>query len=184
MNIIIWIIIAVVVIIILWLTITYNRLIVYRNRIENSWAQIDVQLKRRFDLIPNLVKTVKAYVKHERETFESITQARTLMTKATSVKEKAKAENMLTGALKTIFAVAEAYPNLRANENFKMLQEELSGTESKIAYARQFYNDGVMVLNQYVQSFPSNVLARMFGFKEHEYFEIESEAKKRLEVDL
>ncbi len=151
----------------------YNRLVMLRNRVDNSWSQIDVQLKRRYDLIPNLVETVKGYATHEKETFERVTQARNMAINAGSVAEQGQAENMLTGALKSLFAVAEAYPELKANQNFMMLQEELSGTESKIAYARQFYNDTTMSYNTGIQTFPANVLAGMFGFAAREYFEIE-----------
>ena len=156
----------------------YNGLIIARNRCDNSWAQVDVQLRRRYDLIPNLVETVKGYAKHEREVFEKVTQARTSAINAGTVKDQAQAENMLSGALKTLFAVAENYPDLKANQNFLQLQEELSGTESKIAYARQFYNDMVMKFNQKQQVFPASIIANAFGFKEKEYFEIEEPAAK------
>lgn len=151
----------------------YNRLVVLRNRVDNAWSQIDVQLRRRYDLIPNLVETVKGYASHESETFEKVTQARNMAVNAGSVAEQGAAENMLTGALKSLFAVAEAYPELKANENFMMLQEELSGTESKIAYARQFYNDSVMSFNTAIQSFPANLIAGIFGFTARDYFEVE-----------
>jgi LemA protein len=156
----------------------YNGLIVLRNRCENAWSQVDVQLRRRYDLIPNLVETVKGYAKHEREVFERVTQARTSAINAGTVKDQAQAENMLQGALKSLFAVAENYPELKANQNFLMLQEELAGTEGKIAYARQFYNDMVMKFNAKQQVFPSNVIANMFNFKERDYFEIEEPAAK------
>jgi LemA protein len=156
----------------------YNSLVVLRNRCENGWSQIDVQLKRRYDLIPNLIETVKGYAKHEREVFENVTAARTSAINAGTVKDQAQAENMLSGALKSLFAVAENYPELKANQNFLMLQEELSGTESKIAFARQFYNDTVMKFNQKQQVFPANLIANAFGFKEKEYFEIEEPAAK------
>jgi LemA protein len=156
----------------------YNSLVVLRNRCENGWAQIDVQLKRRYDLIPNLIETVKGYAKHEREVFEKVTEARTSAINAGTVKDQAQAENMLSGALKSLFAVAENYPELKANQNFLMLQEELAGTESKIAYARQFYNDTVMKFNQKQQVFPANLIANAFGFKGKEYFEIEEPAAK------
>ncbi len=155
------------------LIVLYNRLVVLRNRVDNSWSQIDVQLRRRYDLIPNLVETVKGYAAHESGTFQKVTEARNMAVNATSVAEQGQAENMLTGALKSLFAVAEAYPELKANQNFMMLQEELSGTESKIAYARQFYNDSVMSFNTAIQSFPANLLAGMFGFSAREYFEVE-----------
>ncbi len=155
----------------------YNRLVVLRNRVDNAWSQIDVQLKRRYDLIPNLVETVKGYAAHESGTFEKVVEARSAAMSATGVKEQGEAENALSGALKSLFALAEAYPDLKANQNFLALQEELSGTESKIAYARQFYNDSVMSLNTAVQTFPNNLLAGAFGFGERDYFEVEVEAK-------
>jgi LemA protein len=156
----------------------YNSLIQLRNRCDNAWAQVDVQLKRRYDLIPNLVETVKGYAKHEREVFQNVTEARTRAINASTVKDQSAAENQLTGALKTLFAVAESYPDLKANQNFLMLQEELAGTEGKIAYARQFYNDQVMKFNQKQQIFPSNIIANMFTFKEKEYFVLEEPAAK------
>ena len=161
----------------------YNRLVTLRNRCDNSWAQVDVQLRRRYDLIPNLVETVKGYAKHERETFQKVTEARSPAINAGTVKDQGVAENMLTGALKSLFAVVENYPDLKANQNFLMLQEELAGTEGKIAYARQFYNDNVMQFNLKQQVFPSNIIASMFNFKEKEYFEIEEpEAREPVEV--
>jgi LemA protein len=163
----------------------YNGLVVLRNRCQNAWSQVDVQLRRRYDLIPNLVETVKGYAKHEREVFERVTQARASAINATTVKDQGQAENMLSGALKSLFAVAENYPELKANQNFLMLQEELAGTESKIAFARQFYNDTVMKFNQKQQVFPSNIIANMFSFKEREYFEIgEAEAKEPIKVSF
>ncbi|MDH4139300.1 MAG: LemA family protein [Coriobacteriia bacterium] len=156
----------------------YNRLIMLRNRVNNAWSQIDVQLKRRYDLIPNLVETVKGYATHEQETLEKVVQARQMAIDAKSVAEQGQAENMLTSTLRSLFAVAEAYPDLKANQNFMMLQEELSGTESKIAYARQFYNDTTMSYNTGIQTFPANVLAGMFGFAAREYFEIELGAER------
>ncbi len=156
----------------------YNSLVTLRNRCDNGWSQIDVQLRRRYDLIPNLVETVKGYAKHEREVFEKVTQARAAAVNAQSVKEQGQADNVLTGALKSLFAVAENYPELKANQNFLMLQEELAGTESKVAYARQFYNDTVMKFNMRQQVFPSNIIANMFGFKPREYFQIEEEVAK------
>jgi LemA protein len=156
----------------------YNSLVVLRNRCDNAWAQVDVQLRRRYDLIPNLVETVKGYAKHEREVFEKVTEARAKAINAQTVKEQGEAENMLTGALKSLFAVVENYPELKANQNFLLLQEELAGTESKIAYARQFYNDTVMKYNMKQQVFPSNIIASLFGFKPKEYFEIEEPAAR------
>jgi LemA protein len=162
----------------------YNRLVVLRNRVDNAWSQIDVQLRRRYDLIPNLVETVKGYASHESETFEKVTQARNMAVNAQTVGDQSAAENMLSSTLKSLFAVAEAYPELKANENFMMLQEELSGTEGKIAYARQFYNDSVMTYNTSIQTFPQNLLAGVFGFGEREYFEIELEAKEPVKVEF
>ena len=165
---------------IVWIIAIYNKLIRNRNRVDNAWHQIDVQLKRRYDLIPNLVETVKGYATHEREVFERVTQARTMGINAQTVGEQAQAENMITSALKSLFAVAEAYPDLKANQNFLMLQEELAGTESKIAFARQFYNDSVMSYDNYRQRFPNNAIAGMFSgtFTPREYFEIEIEAER------
>jgi len=163
----------------------YNSLVTLRNRCENAWSQVDVQLRRRYDLIPNLVETVKGYAKHEREVFEKVTQARAAAIDAKTVKDQGQAENVLSGALKTLFAVAEAYPDLKANQNFLMLQEELAGTESKIAYSRQFYNDVTMKFNNQQQIFPSNIIAGMFGFKLREYFEIgEAAAKEPVKVSF
>jgi LemA protein len=156
----------------------YNSLVVLRNRCDNGWSQIDVQLRRRYDLIPNLVETVKGYAKHESTVFQNVTEARAAAVNAQGVKEQGQAENVLTGALKSLFAVAENYPELKANQNFLMLQEELAGTESKVAYARQFYNDTVMKFNMRTQMFPSSIIANMFGFKAREYFQIEEEVAK------
>jgi LemA protein len=163
----------------------YNSLINLRNRCENGWSQIDVQLRRRYDLIPNLIETVKGYAKHEREVFERVTQARTAAINASTVKDQGQAENVLSGALKSLFAVAENYPELKANQNFMMLQEELAGTESKIAYARQFYNDTVMRYNARQQVFPANIIAKMGNFKQRDYFEIgEAEARGPVKVSF
>ena len=177
-----WIITGVIVLMLLVLIITYNRFVVLRNRIDNAWAQIDVQLKRRFDLIPNLVETVKGYAKHEKKVFTEVTAARTAMMNAKTVPEKAKANNMMSETLKSMFAVAENYPKLEASENFRMLQEELSGTESKIAYARQAYNDSVLSYNNGVQMFPGSVVAGMFSFKLREFFKSEEAAKEPVQV--
>jgi LemA protein len=174
----------VVVLLVIYLVLTYNRLIRLRNRVDNAWSQIDVQLRRRYDLIPNLVETVKGYAAHERQTFEAVTQARSAGINAQGVVEQAQAENMITSALKSLFAVAEAYPNLKANENFLALQEELSGTEGRIAYARQFYNDSVVTLNTKIQSFPSNIVARAFGFTEREYFEADDASRGPVSVQF
>lgn len=178
------IILAVVVIIGLAVAAKYNQLVSLRNRIENAWSQIDVQLRRRYDLIPNLVETVKGYAAHEKEVFEKVSEARSAMMNAQGTQAQGEAQNQITGALKSLFAVAEAYPQLKANENFMMLQEELSGTESKIAYARQFFNDQVMTYNTLIQSFPGNIIAGMFGFKDHEYFPMEDVARAPVKVDF
>lgn len=162
----------------------YNRLVVLRNRCDNAWAQIDVQLRRRYDLIPNLVETVKGYAAHEKETLERVVQARSQAMAATTVQERTTAENALTGTLKSLFALAESYPDLKANQQFAMLQEELAGTEGKIAYARQFYNDSVMSLNMAIQQFPANTVANIFGFKQRVYFEIEAAAAEPVKVDF
>jgi len=174
----IWIVVIIIAILVFVLVGLYNSLISLRNRADNAWAQVDVQLRRRYDLIPNLVETVKGYAKHEREVFQNVTEARAKAIDAGTVKEQGQAENMLTGALKSLFAVVENYPDLKANQNFLMLQEELAGTEGKIAYARQFYNDSVMKFNMKQQVFPSNIIANMFNFKEKEYFEIEEPAAR------
>ena len=168
-----WILVGLVGLIILWWIATYNRMIVLRNRIDNAWSQVDVQLRRRYDLIPNLVEIVKGYAAHERQTFEEVTKARQAGIDARTVQDQAAAENMITEALKRLFAVAEAYPQLRATENFQQLQEELSGTESKIAYARQFYNDTVLSYHNLIQAFPARIIAGMGGFQKRDYFEIE-----------
>jgi LemA protein len=171
---------VVVVLLIISIIYIYNKLIRDRNRVDNAWHQIDVQLKKRYDLIPNLVETVKGYAAHESKVFENVTKARNMGINAQGVGEQAQAENMISGALKSLFAVAEAYPDLKANQNFLMLQEELSGIESKIAYARQFYNDSVMSYDTDRQRFPANMIAGMFSntFMDKEYFEIEVEAER------
>ena len=173
-----WVGIGIVGVVILWWIATYNRMIVLRNRIENAWSQVDVQLRRRYDLIPNLVEIVKGYAAHERQTFEEVTKARQAGIDARSVQDQAMAENMISQALKRLFAVAEAYPQLRATENFQQLQEELSGTESKIAYARQFYNDTVLSYHNLIQAFPAKIVAGMGGFQKRDYFEIEESAAR------
>jgi len=168
-EIIIVLILIVVVVAIIWL---YNGLVNLRNRVKNAWSQIDVQLKRRTDLIPNLVETVKGYAAHEKGVFENVTKARSSLMNASGVKESAEANNQLTGALKSLFAVAENYPDLKASQNFRELQSQLTETEDKIAYSRQFYNDTVLRYNNKVQMFPSNILASLFKFNEAEFFEI------------
>ena len=169
----VYILIGVLVLVVIFVVAIYNKLIRKRNRVKESWAQIDVQLKRRYDLIPNLVETVKGYASHEKETFENVTKARAAAINAGGVQEQAQAENMLTGALKSLFAVAEAYPQLKANENFLGLQEELSSTENKIGFARQHYNDVVRDFNTSIQQVPANMIAGTFGFTEEAYFELE-----------
>lgn len=176
------ILVAVLAVVVIFLVGVYNSLVVLRNRIKNAESQIDVQLKRRFDLIPNLVETVKGYAKHEKELFENVTKARTAMMNAQSVGEKSKADNMMSATLKSLFAVAENYPKLVANENFKMLQEELAGTESKIAYSRQFFNDTVLMYNNKLQLFPTNIVANLFGFKDGEFFQAPAGEKEAVKV--
>lgn len=178
------IILVIVVAIAAYLIITYNSLVSLRNRIENAWAQIDVQLKRRYDLIPNLVETVKGYATHEKETLERVIQARNMAVSATGPHEQAEAENQLTGALKSIFALSEAYPDLKANQGFLQLQEELTGTEGRIAYARQFYNDTVFKYNTKIQSFPAVIIANALSFVEREYFETDDETRGPVEVQF
>jgi LemA protein len=153
----------------------YNSLVQLRQRVKNAWSQVDVQLKRRYDLIPNLVNTVKGYAQHEKSTLESVTQARNMAMAAGNVKEQAEAENMLSGALRSLFAVAEAYPELKANTNFLQLQGELSDTESKIAFARQFYNDTVQKFNTKIEVFPNNLVAGPLGFQMADYFTLQGE---------
>jgi len=175
MGAIIGIIVGVIVLLlVVWLFATYNGLVRLRNQTKNAWSQIDVQLKRRHDLIPNLIETVKGYAAHERQTLEAVTQARNIAVGAVGkgVGEQAKAEGGLSGALARLFAVAEQYPNLKANENFLALQEELSSTENKISFSRQFYNDSVLNYNNKTQTAPSNIVAGMFGFKAGEFFEV------------
>ncbi|MFA5931156.1 MAG: LemA family protein [archaeon] len=163
----------------------YNSLVTTMKQVDNAWAQIDVQLKRRADLIPNLVETVKGYAKFEKGVLEGVTQARSALMTAKGPKDSAKADNMLTGALKSVFAVAEAYPTLKANENFKALQEELSSTENKVAFARQFYNDMVMKWNTMILTFPNNIFAGMFGMnKDREFFTANEEERKAVKVDF
>ncbi len=160
----------------------YNSLVVLKTRIQEALSGIDVQLKRRADLIPNLVETVKGYAKHEKGVFENVTKARAALMSAETVQEKAEADNMLTGALKSLFAVAEAYPDLKANTNFEELQRQLEDTEDKIAYSRQFYNSNVLDYNAKIAMFPSNIVAGMFGFTAYDFFKAEEEAKQKVEV--
>jgi len=168
-----------VVVVVIWLIGIFNGLVRLRNAVKNAWSQIDVQLKRRYDLIPNLVETVKGYAKHERETLEAVIQARQQAINITdNVIDKAKAENMLSQTLRSLFAVSENYPDLKANQNFLALQEELTSTENKISFARQYYNDSAMTYNNKTEMFPSNIVAGMFNFKHAEFFEIEEAAER------
>ena len=179
MNTFTWVIVIIVAAIVLWLVATYNRLVSLKNRAQEGWSDIDVQLKRRYDLIPNLVATVKGYAKHEDAVFTKVTEARTRAINAQGVTSKGAAENMLTGALKSLFAVAEAYPDLKASANFAKLQDELSDTENKIQAARRFYNGMVRDLNILIETFPANIVANMFKFMKREFFEIENEEEKQ-----
>ncbi|NPV91278.1 MAG: LemA family protein [Firmicutes bacterium] len=163
---------------------TYNGLVKLRQRVQNAWSQVDVQLKRRYDLIPNLVNAVKGYAQHERTTLEDVTQARNAAVAAGSVRDRVQAENMLSGALKSLFAVAEAYPELKANTNFLQLQAELSDTESKVAFARQFYNDTVQNFNTRIELFPTNLVAGMMGFGTADYFTLQGEPEARSAVQV
>ncbi len=166
------VVILILVIILLWFFGYYNRVIRYENRIDNAWAQIDVQLKRRADLIPNLMETVKGYMNHERQTLEAVTKARSAVMTAKSPQESIDADNMLTGALKTLFAVSESYPDLKANQNFLQLQDELTHTEEKIAYSRQHFNDSVLQFNNLIETFPGNIFAKMMARKERQMLQI------------
>jgi LemA protein len=173
-----WIVIALVVLLLLVVVLLYNRLVRLRNRVENAWAQIEVQLRRRYDLIPNLVETVKGYASHERATFEEVTKARTAAQEARTVSEQAQAENLLTQAIGRLFAVAEEYPELRATENFQQLQAQLEETEGKIAISRQVYNDAVLTYDTAIETVPTNIVASAFRFEEKPYFEIEEPAAR------
>ena len=181
-----WVVIAIVlaVALALFVVLLYNRLVRLRNRVENAWAQVDVQLRRRYDLIPNLVETVKGYASHERATFEEVTRARTRAQEARTVEEQAEAENVLTAAIGRLFAVAEAYPELRATENFQQLQAELSETENKIQVARQVYNDTVLTYENARETVPTNLIAGLFGFGPKEFFEIEEPAREAPRVQF
>ena len=173
------ILLVVVVLLVLWLVATYNGLIQSRNKVKNAWSQIDVQLQRRFDLIPNLVEAVKGYMTHENETLTKIAELRTSWANASTVHEKAELDNQLSGALKTIMAVSENYPDLKANQNFSELQEELRNTENKISYSRQFYNDAVTMYNNKLEMVPTNMIASMFKFEPAELFRVEAEEVKQ-----
>lgn len=179
-----YIIILLIVLVGLYLLGMYNRLVVLLNQIKEAWSGIEVQLKRRTDLIPNLVSTVKGYAKHEKGVFESVTQARSKLMSAKGVKDTQEADNMLSGALKSLFAVAEAYPELKANTNFQELQRELSDTEDKIAYARQFYNSNVLSYNNTSKIFPNNLFTSLFGFKEQEFFDVPDSETAPVKVDF
>ncbi|HET8575292.1 MAG TPA: LemA family protein [Candidatus Paceibacterota bacterium] len=179
-----YIIIAIIVVAVLALILFYNHLVRLRNHAEEAWADIDVQLKRRYDLIPNLVNTVKGYAAHEQGTFEKVTAARTAAMNAGTVAEKAQAENQLTGALKSLFAVSESYPDLKASQNFLELQQELSDTENKIQAARRFYNSNVLALQNALEAFPGNVFASSFGFTTKDFFQLEENAAEKEPVKV
>lgn len=179
------IILAIVAIIVIAFIAIYNKLVTARQRVKNGWGQIDVQLQRRFDLIPNFVETVKGYATHESETFEKVTQLRTSWANAGTIAEKAELDNQLSSALKTIMAVSENYPDLKANTNFSELSEELRNTENKISFSRQFYNDTVTMYNEKLQIFPSNIIANIFNFKPRDLFKTDNEeARKNVKVDF
>lgn len=182
MDIISLIILAAIVIVVLWIVGIYNGLITLKNRVDEAWSDIDVQLKRRYDLIPNLVETVKGYATHEKELFEKVTQARTQAMSAGTVAEKGQAENMLSGTLKSLFAVSESYPDLKANQNFLELQRELTDTEDKIQASRRFYNGNVRDFNIKIEVFPETIIAKQLGFTKREFFEIEQKEKEPVAV--
>jgi LemA protein len=184
MRVVYIIVIAVAVLIVFWIVGLYNGLVKMRNGVRNAWAQIDVQLKRRHDLIPNLVEVVKDYMSYEQETLQKVIQARGAAIGAQGTAAVAAAENQLTGALKSLFAVMEAYPDLKANQNVQSLQEELTSTENKIAFARQYYNDSVMRLNNATELFPSSIIAGMFNFKQEEFYKVPEEDKEPVKVKL
>ena len=179
-----WIALIILVVIAFWLIATYNGLIQARNKVRNAFAQIDTQLQRRFDLIPNLVETVKGYAAHEKELLENVTASRSGYMNATTAAEKMAADNQLTSTLKTLFAVSENYPELKANENFSKLQDDLKGTEDKVAFSRQFYNDSVTKYNNKLLMFPTNIIGSMFGFKEEELFKTDEAAKAAPKVQF
>ena len=177
-------VIGLLVLLAIFFIVTYNGLVQLRQRVQNAWSQVDVQLKRRYDLIPNLVNTVKGYASHEKETLEEITRARSAAMAAGTVADQSRAENLLSGALRSLFAVAENYPELKANTNFLQLQEELSQTEDKIAYSRQFYNDTVQKFNTKLELFPTNLVAGMLGFGKADYFTLQGEPDARQAVQV
>ncbi len=178
------IVIAVIVVILAYVVSTYNALVQLRNKVKDQWSQIDVVLKRRFDLIPNLVETVKGYAKHEKETLEGVIEARNKFTTASTPEEEMEANNQITGALNKLFALSEAYPELKANENFTSLQNELKESEDKITYSRQFYNDSVLKFNNKLQMFPSNIVASIFGFKAEKFFEANDSERENVKVQF
>jgi LemA protein len=184
---VLWLVVGIAILVLLvatFLIVLYNRLVRLRNRAESSWAQVDVQLRRRYDLIPNLVETVKGYASHERATFEEVTKARTAAQQATTVPEQAQAENMLTAAIGRLFAVAEDYPELRASENFQQLQSQLEDTEQKIAVARQVYNDAVLTYDTALETVPTNIVGDIFDFEERAYFEVEEPIREAPRVQF
>lgn len=181
---VIGIIVAVLVLLVLYVIGTYNGLVKLRNRVKDQWAQIEVQLKRRFDLIPNIVETVKGYAKHESETLKGVIEARNKFTVASTPEQEMEANNQLTGAIRQLFALSESYPDLKADSSFLKLQETLEDTENKISTTRQFYNDTVLSLNNKVEMFPSNIIANMFGFKKEAFFEAPAEAKEAPKVEF
>ncbi len=184
-NTAVYVSLGIIVLLALFVIALYNGLVSGRNEVKNSWSQVDVQLKRRYDLIPNLVETAKGYLKHERETLEAVTRARQMAIDAKSVEEHARAENMLTSTLRSLFAVAESYPDLKANTTMLQLQEELTTTENRIGFARQSYNDSVLRFNNKVEQFPSNLIAGMFGFDKSEFFELDDvAAREPVKVDF
>ena len=178
------IVLALIAILVIWGVVTFNSVVRLRNRVDNAWSQIDVQLKRRYDLIPNLVETVKGYAAHERQTLQAVIQARNMGMNAQGPAQQAQAENMISGALKSLFALSEAYPDLKANQNFSQLQEELTGTEGRIAYARQFYNDTVQRYNTKIQTFPAVLVAGALHFTPREYFEADEQSTQPVQVSF
>lgn len=179
-----WILLGIVAVLVLYVIMAYNGLVRLRNEVKNSFANIDVQLKRRYDLIPNLVNTVKGYAKHEKEVLEEVTKARTAAMGAQDIEQLSEANNALTGALTHLFAVSENYPDLKASQNFIQLQEEITGTENKISYSRNNYNDMVMMLNTKIESFPANLIAKIFSFAQEKQFEIEATERKNVKVSF
>lgn len=179
-----WIIIGIIVVVTIMVIGLYNNMVHLRLKVKNAWAQIDTQLKRRFDLIPNLIETVKGYMNHEQQTLTNVMEARNKFANASNIEDKSAANNELANGLKSIFALAEAYPDLKANTNFLALQNELTDTENKIAYSRQFYNDTVQMYNTAIMSFPGNLFAKMFGFNEENFFEIDNVQRENVKVEF